>query len=85
MNLKDFLENYEMNLEYFDLDAFEDEIMDIPYQIKILKEHFYELNEQEKQRFFYLNKQLKSRIEKMKPKNELQKRIILEFKKLTNG
>ena len=81
-NLKDFLNSYKINLEYFDLDVFEDEIMDIPYQIKALKEHINELNEQDKRMFFYLNKKLEEKLAKVNPKNDLQKKIIFEFKKV---
>ena len=81
MNLKDFLNTYKINLEYFDLESFEDEIMDIPYQIQILKEHINELNEQDKRMFFYLNKKLREKINGIKPKNDLQNKIIFELKK----
>jgi len=33
--LKNLLKSYKINLKYFDLDVFEDEIMDIPYQIEV--------------------------------------------------
>lgn len=81
MNLKDFLKSYKINLEYFDLENFEDEIMDIPYQVQVLKEHFNELNEQDRRMFFYLNKKLKEKIASVKSKNVLQEKIIFELKK----
>jgi len=82
MNLKDFLKSYEVNLKYFDLENFEDEIMDMPYQIQVLKEHINELNEQEKRMFFYLNKKLKEKVKYTKPKNSLQEKIVFELKKV---
>ncbi len=80
MDLRDFLKSYEMNLKYFDLETFEDEIMDIPYQIKMLKRHLKDLNEKDKKMFFYLNEKLKKIINNTKPKNKLQEKIILEIK-----
>jgi hypothetical protein len=82
MDLKSFLESYKINLEYFDINTFEDEIMDIPYQINILKENLDKLNENEKKEFIYLNNLLKEKLKKTKPKNELQKRIVFELKKI---
>jgi len=80
MDLKAFLNSYKANLEFFDFNAFEEEIMDLPYQIKILKEHLNELNEKDKRMFFYLNEKLKKIINNAKPKNKLQEKIILEIK-----
>ena len=82
MDLKSFLESYKINLEYFDINTFEDEIMDIPYQIKVLKENLDKMNENEKKEFIYLNNLLKEKLNKAKPKNELQKRIVFELKKV---
>ena len=82
MDLKSFLESYKINLEYFDINTFEDEIMDIPYQIKVLKENLDKMNENEKKEFIYLNNLLKEKLKKAKPKNELQKRIVFELKKV---
>ena len=82
MNLKNFLKSYEINLKYFDLESFEDEIMDMPYQIQVLKEHINDLSEQDKRMFFYLNKKLKEKIKNVKPKNGLQNKIIFELKKI---
>ena len=82
MDLKNFLESYKINLEYFDLDTFEDEIMDIPYQIKVLRENIDKMKENEKKEFIYLNNLLKEKLKKAKPKNELQKRIVFELKKV---
>ena len=67
MDLKNFLESYKINLEYFDLDTFEDEIMDIPYQIKVLKENLDKMSENEKKEFIYLNNLLKEKLKKAKP------------------
>jgi len=82
MDLRNFLESYKINLEYFDLDTFEDEIMDIPYQIKVLRENIDKMKENEKKEFIYLNNLLKEKLKKAKPKNELQKRIVFELKKV---
>ena len=82
MNLKSFLKNYKVNLEYFDLDAFEDEIMDIPYQIKVLKDNLNKLDENDKKMFFHLNNKLKEKLNEFKPKNDLQNKIIFEIKNI---
>jgi ribosome biogenesis protein Nip4 len=56
--------------------------MDIPYQIKVLRENIDKMKENEKKEFIYLNNLLKEKLKKAKPKNELQKRIVFELKKV---
>jgi len=80
-NLENFLKSYEINLEYFDLETFEDEIMDIPYQIEFLKQHFNEMSKEEKEKFFKLNRKLQNLLKDIKPKNKLQEKIIFQIKK----
>ena len=80
-NLENFLKSYEINLEYFDLETFEDEIMDISYQIDFLKQHFNEMSKEEKEKFFKLNKKLQNLLKNVKPKNKLQEKIIFQIKK----
>jgi len=81
-NLENFLKSYEINLEYFDLEVFEDEIMDIPYQVEFLKQHFNEMSKEEKEKFFRLNKKLQNILKNIKPQNKLQEKIIFQIKKV---
>ena len=75
-DLNSFLEAYENNLQYFDLDVFEDEIMDIPFQIETLDANFVDLTSNQKRRFLKLNDKLDELVKSSKPKNEFQKQIL---------
>jgi len=81
-NLETFLNAYKMNLEYFDISSFEDEIMDIPYQVKILKENFEQLTSSQKILFLELTQELKNRIENVEIENNLEKKIIFSIKEV---
>jgi len=76
MNLNSFLKAYKNNLQYFNLDIFEDEIMDIPFQIETLNANFVDLTSKQKKEFLKLNDKLDKFIKNSKPKNEFQKQIL---------
>ena len=76
IDLNSFLEAYENNLQYFDLDVFEDEIMDIPFQIETLDANFVNLTSNQKSRFLKLNDKLDELVKSFKPRNEFQKQIL---------
>ena len=75
-DLESSLRNYEMNLKYFDLDAFEDEIMDIPYQIELLEQNYGKLSVGQKKKFLELNKKLEEILSHVQAKNSLQEKIL---------
>jgi len=84
MNLESFLKGYELNLEYFDLDAFEEEIMDIPYQIETLEQNYDKLTNAQKKKFVELNKKLLYIVNNTKAKNSLQEKILEKLKETLN-
>jgi len=75
-SLENFLSAYRMNLEYFDLDRFAEDIMDIPHQIETIEKMYDKMSEEEKNEFLRLNKRLSDILEKVEPKNEIQVRIL---------
>ncbi|SMC09209.1 hypothetical protein [Nitratiruptor tergarcus] len=79
-NLEKFLESYEINLKYFDLEAFENEIMDIPYQIEVLEQNYDKLTDAQKKKFLELNKKLVEILGNIQAKNSLQEKILEALK-----
>lgn len=75
-SLENFLNAYRMNLEFFDLDRFAEEIMDIPHQIESIEKMYDKMSEEEKNEFFRLNKRLSDIIERVEPKDEMQVKIL---------
>ena len=79
-HLEKFLKAYDINLKYFDLDSFLDDIMSIPYQIEQLEANIGAMNDEQKARFFALNKRLKELLEKTEAKDELQHKVLQEIR-----
>ncbi len=80
-DLESFLNAYRLNLENFDLDVFEDDIMDIPYQIEEIDKYYKSLTDTQKNTFSNLNDLLAKKIETIKPdikKHTVIKNIISE-------
>ena len=83
MNVKKMLKNYEIEVEFFDLEIFECEIMmKVPYIIENLSKMCFKLNKKEKEKFVFLNNELEHKLKDTYPKTELQEKILLEIKKL---
>ncbi len=79
-NFNSFLDAYENNINHFDMDVFEDDLMDIPYQIETLENNFDKLTVVQKQNFIQLNSKLEKLTEATTPQNENQKKILKVLK-----
>ena len=75
-NLESFLNAYRMNLEFFDLEVFNEDIMDIPYQIETLEKMYEKLSERQREEFAKLNKKLLDMINNTIPQDETQAKIL---------
>ena len=75
-NLESFLNAYRMNLEFFDLEVFNEDIMDIPYQIETLEKMYEKLSERQREEFAKLNKKLLDMINNAIPQDETQAKIL---------
>ncbi|GAX87001.1 hypothetical protein LNAT_P0296 [Lebetimonas natsushimae] len=75
------LKNYEIDIEFFDLDSFEDEIIFMPSEIDFLNGHLNEMNKEQKKKFFSLNKQLEKILKNVNPKDDIQEMIVTDIKR----
>ncbi len=75
-DLKSFLTALENNVDFFDINILEYDMMDIPYQIKKIDENIKILSDKNVRRYFNILDVLKEKALKATPKNELQKEVI---------
>ncbi len=75
-----FLEIYEIEVEHFDLDTFEEDLMNLPYEIETIGENLSKLNDEQQRKYFHINSKLSKLIKRYKPKNHIQKWIVKKTK-----
>jgi hypothetical protein len=78
IDLKSFLEAYESNVSFFDIDVFEDDVMDIPYQIETLDKNFDKLTATQREKFIKITNLLDKKVKNIIPAN-IKRKDILEI------
>jgi len=79
INLESFLTALKSNVEFFDLDVFETEMMDVPYQIEQIDKHIKLLTKKQREEFAVIIEQIIKKSHILKPANELQKKILRDI------
>ncbi len=84
-NLESTLTALESNTNFFDITVFEEEMMDIPYQISLIDENIKSLTKKQYEKFIGILAVILKKAEIAKYNTDMQKNILIDIRNSANG